>query len=263
MTSGPAAASDVASDVWGRSPAARRITHHLLDPAYRWWFRVDWEGLDHIPRDGPALLVANHAGVVPVDGALIVHGIEKETGRTIYALHHHALRSVPGLGVLFARNGGVVAHPDNALRLLRDERALVLVFPEGTKGTTKPWSQRYRLQRFGRGGFVETAMRAGAPIVPIAVHGTEATMPAVGAVHTADGQRVPITLNAMLLGPLLAYVPLPAKIRVRVLPPVRTEVPTGLASYPPSVVADVAEDVRAQIQAELDRIRNRGSTVAG
>ncbi|MDH3683737.1 MAG: acyltransferase family protein, partial [Acidimicrobiia bacterium] len=231
--------TDADVDAWGRSHRVRQAAGRLLDPLYRHWFRVEWEGLDNIPTEGPALLVANHAGVVPVDGPLIMHGIERETCRPIYTLHHDALRATPMIGLLLARNGGVVASPENAMRLLSKDRAVVLVFPEGSKGTTKPLSQRNRLQRFGRGGFVQTALQAGAPIIPLAVMGAEETMPAVTTVTGADGQRQPITLNGLLFGPAFAYLPFPSKIRIHVLPAIELDQPSGLDSYPANVIADI------------------------
>jgi 1-acyl-sn-glycerol-3-phosphate acyltransferase len=241
-------------DQWGRSRRARQLSSRVFDPIYRRWFRVEWEGRHHIPTDGAALLVANHAGVVPVDGALIIHGIERDLGRTVYGLHHDALRAVPLLGTAFARNGGVVANQTNADRLLREESALVLVFPEGTKGTTKLASERYRLQRFGRGGFIETALRAGVPVVPIAVMGSEETMPTVAAI-SAGPVKIPITLNAIVLGPAFAFVPLPAKIRIRVLTPIRLDGPCGLDHYPPDLIAEATDDIRDRIQTTLDQMR--------
>lgn len=255
--------SDDDIDPWGRSALARRRTSRLLNPAYRYWFRVEWEGMENIPKEGSALLVANHAGVVPVDGALIMHGIEDQLGRAVYALHHEALRALPVFGTLLARNGGVVGHPENALRLLNDE-SLVLVFPEGTKGTNKQMEKRYQLQRFGRGGFVETSLRAGAPIVPIAVMGTEETMPAVTVIRSAGGVVQPITLNSLLLGAAFAYVPFPSKVRIRVLPPVELDEPPGQHSYPANTIADIAEQVRGLIQVELDAmVEARVSVLAG
>ena len=150
---------------------------------------------------GGALLVANHAGALPVDAALLMHGIETATGRPVYGLHHWMLRETPFVGTFLARNGGVVANPANAQRLLADEGQLVLVFPEGTKGTTKPYSQRYRLQRFGRGGFIEVAMRAGVPVLPVAVTGTEETMPALFSIDAGRGVRIPVTANAVAVRP--------------------------------------------------------------
>ena len=182
-----------------------------------------------------------------------MHGIERELGRPVYGLHHHALSAVPAVGVLLARAGGVVAHPDNALRLLRDDHQLVLVFPEGTKGNTKPYRDRYRLARFGRGGFIETAIRAGVPVVPIALAGTEETMPTMA--RLPGGW--PVTLNALVFGPLGAAFHFPSTITARVLEPVVLDQPPGLEQYPTYRVADVAEMIRARIQAALDEMRPR------
>jgi len=150
-------------DVWGRSERLREVARMVYDPMYRHWFRVEWEGLEHIPREGGALLVANHAAAIPSDAPTIMHGIETELQRPVYGLAENLLRAIPMLGTLWSRFGGVPAHPDNAYRLLHDDKQLVLVFPEGTKGTSKNYNERYHLRRFGRGGFVEIALRTGAP----------------------------------------------------------------------------------------------------
>src|SRR5437660_8758715 len=166
-------------DEWGRSEHIRQLARRLYDPLYRSWFRVEWEGLEKIPTDGGALLVANHAGAIPADAPVIMHGIEEELGRPVYGLADYLFRSMPLIGTAWARGGGVAAHPDNAYRLLREQQQLALVFPEGTKGTGKLYTDRYKLRRFGRGGFVEIAMRAGVPVVPIAVMGSEESMPII------------------------------------------------------------------------------------
>ncbi|MCX7622099.1 MAG: acyltransferase family protein, partial [Acidimicrobiales bacterium] len=151
----------------------RQLARRVYDPIYRHWFRAEWEGFENIPREGGALLVANHAAAIPSDAPVIMHGIETELGRPVYGLADQLFKSMPLVGTLWSRFGGVVAHPDNAYRLLREQEQLVLVFPEGSKGPGKTINQRYQLRRFGRGGFVEIAMRAGVPIVPIAVVGAE------------------------------------------------------------------------------------------
>ncbi len=142
-----------------------------LRPDVPYWFRVEWEGLEKIPHHGGALLIANHAGAIPSDAPAIMHGIEEELGRPVYGLADYFFRTLPVVGTMWSRTGGVPAHPDNAYRLLHDQQQLALVFPEGTKATSKTYTDRYRLRRFGRGGFVEIAMRAGVPIIPIAVVG--------------------------------------------------------------------------------------------
>lgn len=121
--------SDV--DGWGRSEHMRRFLRTVYDPVYTSWFRAEWEGMERIPSSGGALLVANHAGAIPSDAPVILHGIEKERGRAVYGLADFFFRTVPVAGTLWSRAGGVTAHPDNAHRLLHDEGQLVLVFPEG------------------------------------------------------------------------------------------------------------------------------------
>src|SRR5438874_1095969 len=155
----------------------RRFIRAVYEPVYRYWFRAEWEGLDRIPATGGALLVGNHAGAIPPDAPVIMHGIEKELGRPVYGLADFFFRSVPIIGNLWSRAGGVTGHPDNAYRILREQQDLALVFPEGSAGPGKTYKHRYQLARFGRGGFVEIAMRAGVPIVPIAVVGAEEAMP--------------------------------------------------------------------------------------
>ena len=171
----PTRFSDV--DEWGRSERMRRLARRLYDPVYRSWFRVEWDGLEKIPTEGGALLIGNHAGAIPQDALVIMHGIETELGRPVYGLADYFFRTVPVVGTLWSRTGGVVADPNNAYRLLREQGQLAVVFPEGSKGPSKRYDQRYQLRRFGRGGFVEIAMRAGVPIIPIAVVGSEETMP--------------------------------------------------------------------------------------
>ena len=144
----------------------RSIVRRLYDPMYRHWFRVEWDGLEKIPTEGGALLIANHAGAIPSDAPAIMHGIETELGRPVYGLADYFFRTIPVSGTMWSRTGGVPAHPDNAYRILHDQQQLALVFPEGTKATSKTYADRYRLRRFGRGGFVEIAMRAGVPDHP-------------------------------------------------------------------------------------------------
>jgi 1-acyl-sn-glycerol-3-phosphate acyltransferase len=237
-------------DRWGRSLEGPQAAGWFR-AAYRSWFRVEWEGLEHIPREGGALLVSNHAGVMPVDGGIIQYGVERETGRRVYSLAHDGFWRYPFVASSISRGGGVVGHPENADRLLREDRSLVLVFPEGAKGPVKPPSERYRLQRFGRGGFVETAMRAGVPIVPIALMGTEDVTPTIATFRIA-GQDVPLSLNMLLLGPVLGpFAYLPAKIRARVLPAVHFDEPAGLGRYPRALLMERAEEIRCQIQDAL------------
>jgi 1-acyl-sn-glycerol-3-phosphate acyltransferase len=254
--------SDV--DAWGRSEHLRSMTRRLYDPLYKHWFRVEWEHFDRLPETGGALLVANHAGAIPPDAPAIMHGIETELGRRVYGLAENLFRAVPVVGTLWARGGGVAAHPDNAYRLLHDEGQLVLVFPEGTKATGKRYAERYQLHRFGRGGFVEIAMRAGVPVIPIAVVGAEEAMPIVfkssRLAKVFGVPYVPVTANMLLLGPLGLVGYFPAKFRLRVLPPVHFDVAPGQERYSRSRVMDESERIRTAVQEALyDMLRARRS----
>jgi len=270
----PATAPEEASrlgdvDGWGRSERIRGLTRRLYDPIYRRWFRAEWEGLEHIPREGGALLVANHAGAIPSDAPVIIHGVESELGRPVYGLAENLFRAIPVVGTLWSRTGGVPAHPDNAFRLLHDEQQLVLVFPEGTKATGKLFAERYRLRRFGRGGFVEIAMRAGVPIVPIAVIGNEEAMPILakskGLAKALNVPYAPLTANMFVFGPLGGLVmPLPAKFRLRVLPPVHFDVATNQDRYNRSVVMEQSDAIRTTLQNSVhDMLRHRKSVWFG
>jgi 1-acyl-sn-glycerol-3-phosphate acyltransferase len=256
-------------DGWGRSERVRSLARRLYDPVYRRYFRVEWEGLEHIPHEGGALLVANHGGAIPSDAPVIMHGIESELRRPVYGLADNLFRSLPVVGTLWSRAGGVAAHPDNAYRLLHDEQQLVLVFPEGTKGTGKLAGERYQLRRFGRGGFVEIAMRAGVPIIPIAVVGNEEAMPILAKssrlAKLLNVPYVPLTANMFLFGPVGGLVmPLPTKFKLRVLPPVHFDEAPGEMRYNRSVVLDQSELIRTKIQdALLDMLRQRRSVWFG
>ena len=262
----PARRSDV--DRWGRSEHLREITRRLYDPMYRYWFRVEWEGFDRLPETGGALLVSNHAGAIPSDAPAIMHGIETQLGRPVYGLAEHLFRAMPVLGTLWSRVGGVPAHPDNAYRLLHDEQQLALVFPEGTKGTGKHFSNRYQLSRFGRGGFVEIAMRAGVPVIPLAVVGAEESMPIIyKSNRLAKMLRIPyfpITANMLAFGPAGLVLYFPTKFRIRVLPPVHFDVPPNQERYSRSRVMEESERIRRTVQDALfDMLRKRQSVWFG
>ena len=211
-------------------------------------------------------MVANHAGAIPVDAPSIMHGIERDLHRPVYGLADEVFKRIPLVNLGWSRLGGVQAHPDNAYRLLREQQQLVMVFPEGSKGPGKLYSERYQLRRFGRGGFVQIAMRAGVPIIPLAIVGNEETMPIVTkipALARALGvPYAPITANMLALGPLGALVPFPAKLRIRVLDPVVLDVPPDQPRYSRSRIMDTSEDIRHAIQAELhDMLRHRQQRV--
>jgi 1-acyl-sn-glycerol-3-phosphate acyltransferase len=246
----------------------REIARRAYAPIYDKWFRAEWEGLEKIPTEGGALLVANHAAAIPSDAPVIMHGIETELGRPVYGLADTLFKGMPVVGTLWSRLGGVVAHPENAYRLLREQHQLTLVFPEGSKGPGKNYTERYRLRRFGRGGFVEIAMRAGVPIVPIAVVGAEESMPTL--INLTPVAKVmglpycPITANMLAFGPLGPVLYFPAKFKLRVLDPVTFNVPPDQERYSRSRIMDESEHIRELIQSALyDMLRERQSVWFG
>jgi len=251
-------------DEWGRSEHFRSMIRKAYAPIYKHWFRVEWEGLEKLPKEGGALLVSNHAGAIPSDAPVIMHGIEELLGRPVYGLADYFFRTIPFVGTMWQRSGGVPARPENAYRLLREQGQLVLVFPEGVKGPSKSFGDRYQLRRFGRGGFVEIAMRAGVPIYPIAVIGSEETMPVVARLPVVakllGTPYFPVTINMLTMGPLGTILPLPAKFKIRVLDPVTFDAPRGLASYPRSQVMEGTDRIRSLIQeAVYELLRKRKS----
>lgn len=258
--------SDV--DEWGRSEHMREIARRVYAPLYDKWFRAEWEGLEKIPTEGGALLVANHAAAIPSDAPVIMHGIETELGRPVYGLADTLFKGMPVVGTLWSRLGGVVAHPENAYRLLREQQQLTLVFPEGSKGPGKHYTERYRLRRFGRGGFVEIAMRAGVPVIPIAVVGAEESMPIVfNATPVAKVLGLPycpVTANMIAFGPLGPLAYFPAKFKLRVLDPVTFNMPPDQERYSRSRIMDESEHIRELIQSALyEMLRERQSVWFG
>lgn len=227
---------------------------------YRHWFRVQARGLENVPESGAALIVANHSGVLPLDAIMLQAGIyaDHPAGRNVRLLGADLVYMVPGLGSLARRSGHTRATPDEAQRLL-DSGELVGVFPEGFKGTGKPFSDRYRLQRFGRGGFARTALQTSAPIVPCAIVGAEEIYPMIGnSEAVARALRLPyfpLTPLFPWLGPIGA-VPLPSNWIIEFSPPVPTRGRPGAGSDEPDddAVADLADEVRDIIQARLDKL---------
>ncbi|MEO7197731.1 MAG: lysophospholipid acyltransferase family protein [Solirubrobacterales bacterium] len=245
-------------DDWGRSERVMAAADPLLNFYYRYWFRVSAEGVGNVPSSGGALLVCNHSGALPPDGPMIMQAIRNEhpSPRALYMLGEHWFKGYPGVSMLAAKLGVVPAHPANAQRLLGDEGRLALVFPEGMKGSGKVLWQRYRLRRFGRGGFVRTALRAGVPIVPVALVGGEEAMPIFA--HMRSLQRMTGLIYAPLnhafphFGPLAALMYMPAKFRIRFLEPLDVAALPDATIDDSAAVQGIAEEVRARIQGSLD-----------
>jgi 1-acyl-sn-glycerol-3-phosphate acyltransferase len=257
-------------DDWGRSERVYRLMEPMLNFYYRYWFRVAVEGIENIPAAGGALLASNHSGALPPDAPMIMQAIRNEHAhpRPLYMLGEHWFKGYPGVGMLAQKIGLVAAHPANAHRLLRDEGKLVLVFPEGQKGTRKLYWQRYKLRRFGRGGFVKTAIRAGVPIVPVAVVGAEEAMPIFA--HVRPLQRLtgliyfPINHAFPHFGLLSGLMYLPAKFRIRFLEPVDFGDRGPDAADDVAFVQQAADDIRVRVQAALsEMLRQRNSVWFG
>lgn len=250
--------SDIVDD-FGRDPKATARWEWLLELLYSAWFRVQCEGLDHIPTKGRAILVANHAGTLPYDSLMLVHAVRRDhrTRRDVRPLVEDPVFHLPFLGPLMNRIGGVRADPDNAERLLlRDE--LVAVFPEGEKGMGKLWRDRYRLQRFGRGGFVRLALRTGAPIIPVAIVGAEEAAPMLGKItwfaKSVGIPWVPITATFPWLGPA-GLLPLPSKWRIRFGAPLDVAARYGKAAADDRLLVNrVADEIRTGIQASINEL---------
>jgi 1-acyl-sn-glycerol-3-phosphate acyltransferase len=244
---------------WGRSERVEAaLDRTLVEFFYRYWFRCEVEGIENVPSEGGALLVSNHSGALPPDAAVIARAIREEhpRPRPLHITVEHFFKGYPGFSALIPKIGCVPAHPANVHRLLYDERQLVLVFPEGRKGTEKTYNQRYRLRRFGRGGFVEAAARGGAKLVPVCVVGAEEAMPIFAQVNLLRRLTgllyFPITPTFPWLGPLGMFAYLPAKFRIRFLEPIDTANVSVDPAPDTAQVQTVAQEVRARIQENLD-----------
>jgi 1-acyl-sn-glycerol-3-phosphate acyltransferase len=246
---------DYSEDEWGFDEDFAELVEPFFAFLYESWWRVKVAGAERVPAHGRVLLTSNHAGILPWDATMISMALLRE-----HPLPRHPRFLVldwafdlPWVSSGIRKVGGVVASPFNALRLLEQDQ-LVAVFPEGVKGTGKPFSERYRLQRFGRGGFVEIALRTGAPIVPVAVVGSEEIYPKIADIppvaRMLGAPFFPVTPTFPWLGPL-GVVPLPSKWRIEFLEPIET------ASYGPeaaedrALVLELSEQVRGQIQQAL------------
>jgi len=232
---------------------------------YRNYWRVETDGVSNVPGHGRALLVANHAGIVPYDGAMIRTAIVAEHPQPRHArmLVVDWAFAIPFTNMLLVKTGNVLAHPDNATALLeRDE--LVGVFPEGVRGAAKPYRDRYRIRRFGRGGFVQVALRTGAPIIPVAVVGSEEVHPVLADLQPLARllrlPNLPITPTFPLLGPV-GLLPLPSKWFIAFGEPIDVSSFGAEAAGDARLVQEINEQVRAWIQAAVNELRPRRRTI--
>jgi 1-acyl-sn-glycerol-3-phosphate acyltransferase len=255
-------------DEFGFDPVFGQTIDPFLEFLYSVWWRVDVSGIEHVPDEGPGLIVANHSGVLPYDGAMVKLAIRHQHPRRrecrMLMLDMFAL--LPFLAPLLTKHGEVRANPDNAERLLR-KGGLVGVFPEGVKGVGKYFRDRYRLSRFGRGGFVRIALRTGAPIVPCAVVGAEEIHPVVARADWVGRPLglpyFPLTATFPWLGPL-GLVPLPTKWSIEFGEPLSLDEYGPEAADDPIVVNRLSEEVRGRVQEMIDgRLARRRSIWSG
>jgi 1-acyl-sn-glycerol-3-phosphate acyltransferase len=227
----------------------------LVEALYAAWWRVEARAIELVPAEGPAVLVANHAGLIPWDALVLRHTLKRDhpAHRELRPLLDDAACDRPFVGGTAVRLGAVRASPEAAARLL-GEGTLVGVFPEGTSAEARPWRERYKIGRFGRGGFAKVALRAGAPIVPCAIVGSEEAAPAIARTGwLAEVLRLPLLAAqpAFRLAPA-GLLPLPSRWSIRFGEPIPTAPLGAAAAEEPGVVADLAERTRAAIQAMLD-----------
>jgi 1-acyl-sn-glycerol-3-phosphate acyltransferase len=245
-------AGDYEEDEWGFDEEFADALLPFLEFMYDRWWRVQTIGALNVPSHGRALLVANHAGIVPWDATMISVGLVREHPLPRYPrfLVLDWAFTLPYVSVAMRKLGGVAASPYNALRLLEQDE-LVAVFPEGIKGAGKDFKERYRLQRFGRGGFVELALRTSSPIVPVAVVGSEEIYPKIAEApplaRLIGAPYFPVTPTFPLLGPL-GTIPLPSRWRIEFGAPIDTARFGPEAAEDRSFVFELSEQVRDRIQ---------------
>jgi 1-acyl-sn-glycerol-3-phosphate acyltransferase len=230
----------------------------LLRPLFDRWFRVETQGTENVPADSGALVVANHSGTLPVDALMTTVALHDDhpASRRLRLLGADLLFQAPFIGALARKLGTTLACNEDAERLLAAGE-LVGVFPEGFKGIGKSFSERYTLQRFGRGGFVSAALRTGVPIVPCAIVGAEEIYPMIHNSRTVARllglPYFPITPTFPLLGPL-GVVPLPSKWFIAFGEPIETASYGPAAADDPMVVFSLTDQVRETIQHSLYRL---------
>ncbi|GAA2872348.1 glycerol acyltransferase [Actinoplanes cyaneus] len=242
-------------DEFGFDPElTEAVFHPMLRVLYRDWFRTEVFGTENVPGHGPGLVVGNHSGTLALDALMLTVAL-RENHRHLRLLGADLVFRVPGMSELARAAGATVACNPDAERLMTNDQ-LVGVFPEGFKGIGKKFSDRYKLQRFGRGGFVSAALRTGTPIVPVAIVGAEEIYPILADLkplaRLLGVPYFPVTPTFPVLGPL-GLIPLPSKWLIEFCPPIPTAHLTEYADDP-LVVYNLADQVRETIQATLHEL---------
>ncbi|WP_370201300.1 1-acyl-sn-glycerol-3-phosphate acyltransferase [Aeromicrobium sp.] len=244
---------DFEVDDFGFDPQLAEVLTAAFEPIAEKWFRLEVRGAENIPSEGGALLVANHSGTVPIDGLMTGYAVKRHGGRDLRPLGADLVFALPFVGQVARRAGATLACTQDAERLLGSGE-IAGVWPEGFKGIGKPFAERYKLQRFGRGGFVSSALRAQVPIVPVSIVGAEEIYPLVGNVPSLARllglPYLPITPFFPLLGPL-GMIPLPSKWIIEFGEPIRTDAYEPDAADDPMLLFNVTDQVRETIQQTL------------
>jgi 1-acyl-sn-glycerol-3-phosphate acyltransferase len=245
---------DYEVDEFGFDPeVTERFVLTALRPIAKRWFRIDVRGIENIPVEGGALVVSNHSGAIPLDGLMTALVLHDHARRSLRLLAADLVFTLPFIGELARKGGATLASNEDAERML-GRGDLVGVWPEGFKGIGKPFSERYKLQRFGRGGFVSAALRTKVPIIPCSVVGAEEIYPMIGNIPSLarllGAPYVPITPFFPWLG-LLGLVPLPSKWLIEFGEPIRTDSYGDGAADDPMLVFNVTDQVRETIQQTL------------
>jgi 1-acyl-sn-glycerol-3-phosphate acyltransferase len=248
------------ADPFGIDPAFRQSVLPPFRFLHDHYWRVEVSGAHHLPASGPAILVSNHSGAIPFDGAMICTAVETRRGRTLRFLYDRFVENLGPVAAFYRKVGGAVASRENALTLLRAGE-LVLLFPEGVPGVAKPFGDRYRLRGFSP-GFARLALALDVPIVPVAVVGAEEIYPLVGRIEGVGRllgmPYLPVTPFFPLLG-LLGTLPLPTKWFIRFGRPIRLPAVEGEARW--QRARTEAVHVRRKIQAMVTRLKARRQSV--
>lgn len=255
-------------DPWGLDWELLQAVRPFFEFLYRRYWRVTSRGIDHIPRSGPALLVSNHSGQLPWDGTMVAAAVmlDHPSQRLVRSLYGTWFSTLPFVSSLLVKLGQVLATEDNGLRLL-EQGELVAAYPEGYEGISKLFKERYRLARFGRGGFVKLAIRSRAPVIPVAVVGAEESYVSLAKspllAKLCGLPYFPITPTFPWLGPL-GLIPLPSKWTIDFGQPLSIDAYDPDEADNPVLVARLADQVRDVVQAMVhERLIERRSVFFG
>jgi 1-acyl-sn-glycerol-3-phosphate acyltransferase len=259
---------DYETDEWGLDQEFIDAIRPFFEFLYTVYWRVEVSGIENVPQAGRALLVCNHSGQLPWDGSMIAAAVIKEhpSQRLVRTLYADWFPTLPFFSSSLEKLGQVLANEENGTRLLENDE-IVAVFPEGYKGVGKLFKERYRLARFGRGGFVQMALKTRAPMIPVSVVGAEETY-----ISLAKSQTIaraigfpyfPISITWPWLG-LLGFVPLPTKWFIDFGEPISLDGYSDDAVNNLVLISQLADQTRNIVQQQIfNRLAKRRSIFFG